>query len=188
MRRLGPVTVLLSTLPVLLPEATAAQEREDGQRVAQQVAPYFRALGEHFRFPEGEVEVLAAWGLPPDHLPVVLSLARRSGGSPDALISQRRRGLSWAEVAHGLGLDASSFHVLLPEDAPLGDLAPAYERFAATPPARWPSIELSDSDIVHLVNIRFLGSALGVPPVRVLEVENRTGSFVAAYNQLLSPG
>ncbi|HZD03425.1 MAG TPA: hypothetical protein VE173_00860, partial [Longimicrobiales bacterium] len=121
---------------------------------------------------------------PTDHVPVVLFLARRTGVSPDVLVSRHRRGRSWAEVGERLGLDAGAFHVPLPEDASLGPLAAAYRRFASTPASGWSSIDLSDRDVVALVNIRFLGAVLAVPPARILEVAARAGSFVTAYRVL----
>lgn len=176
------ITALPWILPVLLPVAGAAQE----PGAPDDVEPYFRALGEHFRFPQAEMEILSAWGLPPEHLAVALFVARRSGGTPDAVIAQRRRRLPWAEIARGAGLDASGFHVVVGDGAALGRLARAYDRFDAVPRAEWSSIDLRDDEIVDLVNIRFLGSVLGVPPLRVLEAATRAGSFVAAYAELAS--
>lgn len=157
-----------------------AQER----LASREVEAYFRAVGHHFRVPVTEVKVLSAWDLPADHVAVVLFLARRTGVSPDALVSRHRSGDSWAEVGRGLGLDAGDFHVPLPEGAALGPLAAAYRRFASTPPSGWSAVELSDPDVVALVNIRFIGAELGVPPLRVLEVAAGAGSFVTAYRVL----
>lgn len=178
------VAIAVPVVLALLPAATALQDREH----PQEVEPYYRALGEHFRVSRAEVDVLAAWGLPPDHLAVVLFLSRRAGASPDALITQRRDGLSWAEVTGPLGMDASSFYVELGRDASPGRLAAAYERFAATPKGQWPSIELRDAEIVDLVNLDFLGTALGVPPARVLEVAGPAASWVAVHGRLRGPG
>jgi hypothetical protein len=75
--------------------------------------------------------------------------------------------------------------VVLPPSTPHGLLASAYARFDATPRSDWPSIELSDPEVVGLVNIQFIGSALGVPPARVLEAAARTGSWVAAFRALV---
>lgn len=174
-------SILPWILPTLLPAPAAAQGAGD----PDVVEAYFRALGEHFRVSPAELDVLAAWGLPPEHLAVALFVARCSGGSADAVIAQRRKGLPWAEIARGSGLDASSFHVL-PGGGPPGRLARIYDRFDAVPRAEWSSIELRDAEIVDLVNIRFLESVLGVAPFRVLEVATRFGSFVAAYDRLES--
>ena len=174
------VAVLLFALPAAMPVVTAAQARVG----AQEVAPYFRTLGEHFRVSRSEMAVLVAWDLPPEHLAVVLFVAHRSGASPDAVVAQRRGGRSWNDVARRFGLDASSFHVLVGRDASLGRLAPVYDRFGSTARAEWPSLELADAEIVDLVNMRVLASTLGVLPTRVLEVAARSGSFVAAHHEL----
>lgn len=180
MFRWRAIPQLTAGLALALPGRASAQGRD----TPPDVAAYFRAVGEHFRVPTTEVEVLSAWGLPADQVPVVLFLARRGGVSSDALVSWRRRGHAWSEVAEHVGLDATVFHVPLPDGAPLGPLTQAYQRFAATPRQEWSAIALSDDEVAALVNIRFLGAELGVPPARVLEVAARTGSFVSAYRVL----
>lgn len=158
------------------------------ERTATEEEAYFRTVGEHFRVSSREIRVLTAWGLPREELPVVLFLARRTGGSPDALIARRRGGDSWWDVARGMGLDASSFHVMVPADADLGRLEATYRRFAETPRDAWAGLQLSDAEIVALVNVRVLGETLGVSPVRVLREAARTGSFVEAHRRLLESG
>lgn len=78
-------SILPWILPTLLPGGAAAQ----GAGNPDVVEAYFRALGEHFRVSPAELEVLAAWGLSPEHLAVALFVARCSGGSPEAVIVAR---------------------------------------------------------------------------------------------------
>ena len=166
---------LTAVIACLAPQETLAQG-DPGVRES-----YFRALGEHFEVPYQEVKIIGDWDLAPDEVPVVLFLARRAGVSSDALIGLRRTGRSWREVSTRFGLSPRTFHLNLPEGAPLGPLARVFQEFRSRPTDQWGQIELQDSELVALVNIRVLSEAVGVPPLRVLEAWSEAGSFMAAY-------
>jgi len=170
------------SIAVLAPSPALGQDVDPGVREA-----YFRALAEHFEVPIGEVAIVGDWELEPDEVPVVLFLSRNAGVSPDALIGLRRSGRPWREVASRFGLGARSFHISLPEDAPLGYLSRAYGEFRARPSRDWNQIELNDPEIIALVNLRVLSEQVGVTPLRVLQSREEAGSFVAGFASLRSP-
>jgi hypothetical protein len=177
----GICFILSFVLPLggMAPSPTSAQEVGPGVREA-----YFRAVAEHFEVPVGEVAIVGDWELEPDEVPVVLFLSSRAGVSPDALIGLRRSGRSWREVASRFGLGVRSFHILLPEDAPLGPLSRAYGEFRGRPSHEWNQIELDDAEIILLVNLRVLSEEVGVSPLRVLQSWEEAGSFVAGFASL----
>jgi hypothetical protein len=146
---------------------------------------YYRAVGQHFGVPPGEVIVLSEWRLPPEEIPVVLYVADRGGISPDAVVALRQGGTGWPVVALRYALDAGSFHVRL--DGGAGSMARLYEEYAARPQAQWSSIQLVDSDVIALVNLRVLSDVLRSPPLVVLQARDRAGSWVGAY-RALTPG
>jgi len=148
---------------------------------------YFRALADHFEVSIGEVAIVGDWDLEPDEVPVVLFLSRRAGVSPDALIGLRRSGRPWREVASGLGLSVGSFHIPMPGDAPLGSLERAYGEFRVRPSRDWNQIELTDPEIIYLVNLRVLSEQVGVTPLWVLQCREEAGSFVAGFARLRTP-
>ena len=145
---------------------------------------YFRTVGEHFDVPMGEVAIVGDWELEADEVPVVFFLSRKAGVSPDALIGLRRSGLSWVAVAGRFGLGVGSFHLPLPEDVPLGSLTRAYGEFRGRTSREWNLIELEDSEVIALVNLRVLSEQLEIPPLRVLQSRDEAGSFVAGFGRL----
>lgn len=179
MRRTGVVVGLLwaAWAPPL-----AAQEAGNPATQA-----YFGAVAEYFVLPRSEVDILGEWRLPAEEIPVVLWLARRGGVSPEAVVALRRSGQGWAALAERYRMGAAQFHVPLPESAPAGPLAGAYERFRSLPAARWREIDLSDADIVGLVNLRFLSETLRRAPQDVL-AERSGGSWVDVYARLIGGG
>ncbi len=149
---------------------------------------YLRAVALHFEVPLEEVQVLADWGLPMEEVPVVLLMAERSGVASDAIIALRRGGASWMSLAQRYGLDAGTFHISLTADE-AGDLLGAVrDRFQSAPPGQWAGIQLSDSEVVALVNVRILSRELGVSAGRVVEARTASDDFVQAYGTLLPGG
>lgn len=146
---------------------------------------YFRAVGEHFEVSPKEVAIVADWEMEADEVPVVLFLSSRAGVAPDVLVGLRRSGRPWREVARQFGLGVRAFHVPLPVDAELGMLARAYNEFRSRHSREWDQIELTDAEVVSLVNLRVLSEQVGVPPARVLRSFEQAGSFVAGFASLI---
>jgi len=172
-RRAGLAIVFLATAVTNV----AAQEGDDARRA------YFAAVAEFFRVPASEVSILGDWRLPPDEIPVVLFVAGRAGVSEEALAALRRSGSSWHDLAGRYQVSPGAFHVPLPDDAPAGRLEGAYAKYRETPAARWSEIQLSDADIVALVNVRMLSGTLQLSVEEVLRRAGSTGSFVDLYTE-----
>lgn len=152
------------------------------------VDSYYRAAAEHFDVPASEVRIIADWELPPGEVPVVLFLSRRGGISADAVAALRRTGRAWADLASQYGVHAGQLHVSLGDDADLGPLARAYEQYRGRPSSGWPSIRLEDTEIIALVNVRFIADALNRPYADVLAALTRSGSPPDAYVMLARGG
>ena len=145
---------------------------------------YFGAVAEYFVLPRSEVAILGEWSLPAEEIPVVLFLARRGGVSPEAVVALRRSGQGWAALAERYRMGPAQFHVPLPESAAAGSLEGVYSRFRSLPTSGWREIELTDGDIVGLVNLRLLSETLRRPPQDIL-AEQAQGSWVAVYPRLI---
>ncbi len=171
---------LLLLAGVLSPAPITSQELDSGVRGA-----FFAMVAEHFEVAVEEVSILGDWGLAPDEVPVVLFLSRRAGISADALVGLRRAGRSWKDVAGRFGLGASTFHIPLPTGTSIGALEGVYEQFRSRPAREWNQIELDDSQIISLVNVRVVSEAVGVSPIRVLQSRDEAGSFAAGFARLI---
>ena len=147
-------------------------------------AEYSRAVAAFFNLPTNEIAILGDWEIPADEIAVVLFMARRSGVSPEALVALRRSGQSWATLATRYQVGASALHVPVRDDAAAGSLQNVYARFRSTPVADWSSIQLTDSDIVGLVNVRVISQSLGLLAEQVLAGTGSADSFVDLYAQL----
>lgn len=171
-------SLALMTILVFVGGPTAAQERDAAR------ADYYRAVASFFNLPATEIAILSDWEMPADEIPVVLFMARRAGVSPEALVALRDSGQGWAALASRYRVPASAFHVPVRDDAPTGRLERAYGLFRSTPVADWGAIELSDGDIVALVNVRVISQSLRLPAERVLAETSGSASFVELYARL----
>ncbi len=168
--------LVLLLLVVVAPSLTAQDANTEA---------YFRMVGGYFDVPPKEILILSEWRLPADEIPVVLFVARRASIPVDAVVAIRRRGSSWQEISRRFGWGAEAFHVPLLEGSEADLLATAYREYRARPRSQWSGIELSDSEIVILVNVRVLSEHLGLPPVRVLAARARTSNFPSALERLM---
>lgn len=166
--------MILAISCVALPAASAAQD-------ASATRAYLRAVAEYFELPADEVSILADWSMPADEIPVALFVATRAGVSPEALVALRSSGRSWVELTERYQVGASQLHVPFAQSPSSGLLLTAYEQYQAHPPGEWSQVSLSDQDIVTLVNVRVLSSALGIRPDDVLLRRASVNSFVEVY-------
>ena len=127
-------------------------------------------MARFFNLPSSEVAILSDWEIPADEIPVVLFMARRSGVSPEALVALREAQQSWVTLATRYRVGPFALYVPVPDDASAGALEVAYEAYRTVPVAQWGSIQLTDADVVGLVNVRLISQTLGIP------AEQRSGS------------
>jgi len=168
----------LVTAAFMTASAVTAQDRGAARE------DYFRAVAGFFNLPPNEIAILGDWAIPPEEIPVVLFLARRAGVSPEALVALRDAGQSWSVLSERYHVNAAALHVPVRDDAPTGSLSGAYEKYRSVSIADWPTIRLTDGDIIGLVNVRLISQALRIPAERVLGLAGSTRTFIDLYAEL----
>jgi len=141
-------------------------------------------MGDYFEVGMDEVAIMGDWGLAPQDLPVVFFLSRRAGISTDATAAERARGSSWLGLMRRYGVRVSAVHLPFSAGAELGSLASLYGRMEATPRGAWNRLDLTDVEIVTLVNARMLAAALGVPPASIVQAAEAAGSMIGVQRVL----
>ena len=177
-RRGLAVTAAMMVSWATLPSSVMAQGGNDARA-------YLRAVAEYFETPAAEVSILADWNMSPDEIPVALFIATRAGVSPEALVALRSSGQSWTELTRRYQVGAGQLHVPFARPPTSGLLVAAYEQYQGRPPGDWSQVSLSDADIVALVNVRVLSSALGMRPDDVLQRRASAGSFAEVYARVI---
>lgn len=115
---------------------------------------FYLAIGSFFHAPEVRVRAVRQ-AIPPDEAPVVFFLAERARVEPQVILRLRSEGRSWMDITLHFGLSPEIFYVPV-ERTPGPPYGHAYGYYKKVPRAKWSTIRLPDSDIVNLVNLRFM--------------------------------
>ena len=148
-----------------------------------EVKSFYLAVGDYYHVPERTLVVVSERRLPDDEVPVVFFLAQEARVSPDAIIALRLGGKSWMDITRHYGLTARIFYVPFAAD-PGPPYGKAYGYYKKRPKNKWGEIRLGNSDIINLVNLKFVSGYYGHSPDEVVKMRSRGKSFVSINSEL----
>jgi hypothetical protein len=141
---------------------------------------FYLAVSSHYRIPGEEVvAVKERYRFRNEELPVVYYLAARARVKPSAIIDLRMSRMSWLNISLHFGLTADIFFVPLTVDKvgpPYGKAYGYYKKYR--PKKEWNKIVLSDSEVVDLVNLRFVSEYHRLAPDEVIKMRGQGKNFV----------
>jgi hypothetical protein len=70
-----------------------------GTGVQDPVVDYYDSIADYFRNSAKAVAAIEKKGIPPEEIPAVLTIARKSSASPNQVIAAKMGGKSWSEIA-----------------------------------------------------------------------------------------
>jgi len=141
------------------------------------IKEFYLAIGEQYRAPEKEIIVVRDRGIPDDDIPVVYFIARKANVVPQVIIDMRLGGMSWMDISLHYGLTAAIYYVDI-KGQPGPPYGKAYGYYRNKPRKEWREIRLADSDIVNLVNLRFISDRYGYSPDEIIKMRSQGESFV----------
>jgi hypothetical protein len=147
---------------------------------------FYLSVGEYYRVPEREVIVIRERNIPDDELPVVFFLSARAGVEPRVIVDLRLGGMSWYDISIRYKIYPDVYYVPLPV-SPGPPYGKAYGYYKKKPKKEWKKIRLSDSDIVNLVNLRFISEHYSYPPEKVIKMRSK-GSHFTVINDNVKKG
>ncbi len=154
---------------------------------------FYSAVSQHFQIGPQQVRQLVDGGLPPEDVVVLYYIAEHSLRQPGQLLADRKAGRSWRDIATAAGLQPESFYYPISSFS-RGPFVNVYALYHQLPRDRWSwdRLQLTDSDIENLVNLRFL-AAIGGPsmpdpnPTNTVQRLRAQGyDFVSIHHFLLS--
>ncbi len=176
------LSVFLTVLS-LIPGTVQAQgtQVDLGISVADgELRSFYLAISNHYHVPGNEVVAIKErYRFHNDELPVVYFLAARARVKPSAIIDFRIGGMSWLDLSIHFGLTPEIFFVPLTVKKvgpPYGNAYGYYKKYR--PNKEWNKIVLSDTEIVDLVNLRFISEYHNLPPDKVVEMRGLGKNFV----------
>ncbi len=167
----------------LIPGTAPAQDTQVdfGISVADgELRSFYLAVSNHYRIPGKEVvAVKKRYRFRDEELPVVYYLASRARVKPSAIIDLRMSHMSWLDISFRFGLTPEIFFVPLTVEKvgpPYGKAYGNYKKYR--PKKEWKKIVLSDSDVVDLVNLRFISEYHKIAPDKVIEMRGQGRNFL----------
>lgn len=144
---------------------------------------FYFALGDYYRVPEREVMFIRERHIPDYDIPVVLFISQRARVAPGVIMDLRLSGRSWMDITlhFGLGPDIYYIPVKAVSGPPYGR---AYGHYKNRHRKDWHKIRLVDSEVVDLVNLRFMSEHYGHPPEEVMRMRSGGKSFVVINKEL----
>ncbi len=141
---------------------------------------FYLAVGSHYHIPGEEVvAVKERYRFRNEELPVVYFLAARARVKPSVIIDLRAGHISWLDISFRFGLTPDIFFVPLTVEKvgpPYGKAYGYYKKYHPT--KEWKKIVLSDSEVVDLVNLRFISEYHKIAPGKVIEMRGQGKNFV----------
>lgn len=173
-------------LPILFASFTALDSRADvnvGITADRDgIKEFHFSIGTHYGVKEREIEKVRARSLPDDEMAVVFFLSNRTGISPIVLVDLRLGGMSWMDITFRYGLTAELYYVKF-ASSPGPPYGNAWGHFNKTPRKKWHKIRLDDSDIINLVNLKFLAEKHQCSPDRIIRMRKKGSSFANIHGQ-----
>ena len=142
-------------------------------------ANYYRSLANYHRVSEKDVYFVRQRGIPDEELPVIFYLASLAAVAPSIVADEYRRpGITLNDLTRIFGLNPEIYHypVKFRVDGP--PYGKAYGYYKNKPKKEWKNIKLSNTDIINLVNLRFISDSNGVDPEYIIKRRAGGKTFV----------
>ena len=161
----------------------AAQEAQVDLGISMangELRSFYLAVSNHYRVPGEEVvAVKERYRFRNEELPVVYYLAARARVKPSVIIDLRISRMSWLDISFHYGLTPEIFFVPLTVKKVGPPYGKAYGYYKKYHPSKdWKKIVLSDSEIVDLVNLRFISEYHSLDPDSVVQMRSQGMNFV----------
>jgi len=175
--RVALTAILLFVLLIPFADQSRAEVQVGLSADSDGLKAFHLAIGDHFRVEYRDVVLARERHIPDQELPVVYFIAQQAGVAPGAVIKMRLGGQSWLQIAFNYGLDPSYFYVPV-NRKPGPPYGKAYGHFKNKKKSQWRQIELTDTEIVDLVNLRFIAEHYGYAPEEVMKMREKGKGFV----------
>lgn len=174
------IIILLIAAMFLMPAASvSAQSVSTGISISNgELQSFYLAVGDYYRVPESRVAyVKQHYRVHDEELPVVFFLASRAHVDPQVIIDLRyRQRMSWLNITFHYGLTPEIYYVPVQRvGPPYGNAYGHYKKHGKD----YRKVRLADSDVINLVNLRFMSEYYGVAAEVVMDRRGKGERFVA---------
>lgn len=168
--------VFVLTLALLLMAAVAVN-------AVDLTTEFYVAIGDFYDVPYEDVYDLSETGMADEDIAVVYFVADRAKIEASEVAADRKVGGSWSSIANSYGLDATTFYMMVAAKITSKTYKPLFEKYSSVPQSNWENVQLTDADIVNLVNLKFVGSHHDYTVFDIMAMRDYGKSFVKINHQ-----
>ncbi|MBE0426044.1 MAG: hypothetical protein IBX72_05295 [Nitrospirae bacterium] len=173
-------SLIILSLSSPIPEAEASVDL--GISIGDEgLRGFYLAVGDYYRVPQRDVIIIRERGMPYEEIPVVFFIAGRSRVAPEVVIDLRLRGMSWMDITLHFGLTPEIYYVPVRVGPPYGK---AYGYYMNKPKKEWKKINFKDSDIINLVNLKFISEHYKYSSREVIKMREKGKNFVVINDEI----
>jgi hypothetical protein len=130
-------------------------------------------MGNYFNVSEKQILACTKTHILEEELPVVFFLAQKAGGTPEVIAGDHAGGMSWMKIARHFNLGPRVFYVPVGGKVKNMPYKKIYENYQGNKSR----IQLSDPDIVNLVNLKFMSNHFGHDPGEIIQMRSKGKTF-----------
>jgi hypothetical protein len=134
---------------------------------------YHLSMGNYFNVSEKEILRCGRRHVLEEELPVVFFLAQKAGKSSGTIVNLHDRGMSWMRMAQHFNLGPRIFYVSAGGEVKKSPYQKIYEYYLGNRSR----IQLSDADVVNMVNLKFISDHYGHDPQEIILMRNKGKTF-----------
>lgn len=129
-----------------------------GQTKQELEKDYLTALALYYQISDSEISDLLKLKLELEDLPVLVFIAKKTKITPEKIAKFREQGDSWQDIIKMRTLDPGIFYIMITGEIKSKIYNLILTKFKTIPESNWKKIQLTDDEIINLVNLRFICS------------------------------
>ena len=145
---------------------------------------YYEELAIHFQVDSVIINGLRELNIADEEIPVALLIGKKTGKAPQEIANMKLAGKSWMETVNELSLQSEIFYFLLVGEVKSKTYAPIFEKYKSTPEKKWDQLELTDGEIINMVNLRFIYTYHDYSVFEVMAMRDLGESFLQINYQV----
>lgn len=134
------------------------------------------SAGDYYGASHADLTFIHRSGISDNEMPVALFIATSGSISVNTIVNLRLKGLSWFDISLRYNVGPERYYVPFKRD-PGPPYGKAWGYYKNKPKKKWKTIKLSDSDLVNMVNVKFMSKHYGISPGEVAKQRGKGKKF-----------
>lgn len=173
---LGFIFALLISLNPFTTKNAAAEFNFSLSFTDSSLNSFHLSVGDYYGASHADLTYMSRSGISDDEMPVALFISTSGAISINTIINLRLKGLSWFDISLRYKVGPDRYYVPFKRD-PGPPYGKAWGYYKNKPKKKWKNIKLRDSDMINLVNVKFMSKHYGIAPGEVAKQRGNGKKF-----------